>query len=121
MSKANDKRWRLIWNVSEVDRLLDAYIHGDQTHLDVLTHQGENGDLGSLAVGCGHDDEGLKRTYQNSIGNYLGRYITPADVVLAVAGLMIVLSVLGCRGLGDLGVLGVLGVWGFRILCLGAL
>ncbi|CAE7190197.1 Carns1, partial [Symbiodinium sp. KB8] len=52
VSKANDKRWRLIWNVSEVDRLLDAYIHGDQTHLDVLTHQGENGDLGSLAVGC---------------------------------------------------------------------
>ena len=35
--KTTEERRRLIWNVSEVDRLLDVYIHGDQCHLDAGT------------------------------------------------------------------------------------
>ena len=50
-----NEKWRLIWNVSEVDRLLDVWIHGDQCHGDVLTHQSLERDWASLAVGWGHD------------------------------------------------------------------
>ncbi|CAE7948922.1 unnamed protein product [Symbiodinium sp. KB8] len=63
--KALEERWRLIWNISEPDRLIDAFINGDQCHCDVLTHQGECGDLACLAVGNGHDDGGLQRTYRD--------------------------------------------------------
>ena len=63
--KVEEKRWRLIWSVSEVDRILDAFVSYDQSHFDVITHQGEFGDLASLATGCGHDDTGLERTYRD--------------------------------------------------------
>ena len=63
--KVEEKRWRLIWSVSEVDRILDALVSYDQSHFDVITHQGEFGDLASLATGCGHDDTGLERTYRD--------------------------------------------------------
>ena len=55
------ERWRLIWNISDVDRLVDFWIHTDQDHLDVLHHQSEEAAQSSLATGCGHDDHGLER------------------------------------------------------------
>ena len=58
-SKIRSGPWRLIWNTSEVDRLIDGWIHSDQCHLDVLTHQSDEGARASLATGCGHDDAGL--------------------------------------------------------------
>ena len=55
------ERWRLIWNISDVDRLVDFWIHTDQDHLGVLHHQSEEAAQSSLATGCGHDDHGLER------------------------------------------------------------
>ena len=56
------KRWRLIWNISEPDGLLDFY---DQEHADVLTHQMPRGVQSPVTSGVGHDDEALKRTYRD--------------------------------------------------------
>ena len=72
--KVESETWRLIWNLSEVDRLLDAAVFTDQDKADIQSFQSaprtENGRLvaalGSpmeLAVGVGHDDANLERTY----------------------------------------------------------
>ena len=63
--KITSKRWRLIWNVSEPDRLIDCLHHQEQDHMDVLFHQSEAGAASPLATGVGHNDEGLERTHRD--------------------------------------------------------
>ena len=64
--KLQSQRWRLIWNVGEPDRPLTAWSHSDQDHADVFTFQDEAfGVATSLAVGTGHDDNSLKRTFRD--------------------------------------------------------
>ena len=64
--KAEEEAWRLIWNVSEPDRLLACSLHTDSDHGDVLVYQDpEKGREFPLAVGTGHDDGSLERTYRD--------------------------------------------------------
>ena len=66
VAKAAENRWRLIWNVSEPDRLLVCWLHSDQDHADVFTFPSDDiGVASSMATGVGHDDESLKRTYRD--------------------------------------------------------
>ena len=72
--KKTTETWRLIWNLSEVDRVLDCLAFNDQDKSDIQSFQGglktEHGKMVSqperpmeLAVGVGHDDASLQRTY----------------------------------------------------------
>ena len=72
--KIESQTWRLIWNISEVDRLLDSFSYVQQDKLDILTFQDgprtENGVMKGqldkafpLAMGVGHDDYNLERTF----------------------------------------------------------
>ena len=72
--KIKTETWRLIWNLSEVDRLLDCLVFTDQDKADIMSFQDgprteENKFVGpagrpyALAVGVGHDDNSLQRTY----------------------------------------------------------
>ena len=72
--KVESGTWRLIWTLSEVDRLLDAAVFTDQDKADIETfqsgHRTEDGRLKAplgepmeLAVGVGHDDRNLERTF----------------------------------------------------------
>ena len=65
-AKAAENRWRLIWNVSEPDRLLVCWLHSDQDHADVFSYQAAGtGVASSLATGTGHDDGSLTRTFRD--------------------------------------------------------
>ena len=72
--KLKTKSWRLIWCLSEVDRVLDAAVFTDQDKSDTLAYQsGPRATKGKvdcelekpmeLAVGVGHDDLNLQRTF----------------------------------------------------------
>ena len=72
--KIKTSTWRLIWNLSEVDRLLDCISYVDQDKIDIATFQdgprcvdGKMVEQPSrpypLAVGVGHDDHNLQRTF----------------------------------------------------------
>lgn len=66
--KIKTSSWRLIWNISEVDRLLDNLCFVDQDHHDVYSFQdgprcegdklvGAPGTMFPMAAGVGHDDQ----------------------------------------------------------------
>ena len=72
--KVDTKTWRLIWVVSELDRLLDASVFTEQDKSDIQSYQSGgravNGvvsspptDVMELAMGVGHDDYNLQRTF----------------------------------------------------------
>ena len=72
--KLQTKTWRLIWCLSEVDRILDASVFTDMDKSDTLAYQcgprATNGKVEydcerpmELAVGVGHDDHNLQRTF----------------------------------------------------------
>lgn len=72
--KLQTKTWRLIWCLSEVDRVIDAAIFTEQDKMDTLSYQGgsrtKHGKVTEpltrpmeLAVGVGHDDASLERIF----------------------------------------------------------
>lgn len=72
--KKETKTWRLIWVVSELDRLIDASVFTELEKADIATYQSapraEKGmarnpseNVFDLSVGVGHDDDNLERTY----------------------------------------------------------
>ncbi len=72
--KRETKTWRLIWVVSELDRLIDASVFTEQDKADIIHYQtgprAEHGvvkEIGEkvcpLSMGVGHDDANLERTF----------------------------------------------------------
>ena len=64
-AKISTGRWRLIWNISELDRLCDAWAHSDQDHYDVAFCQCEKGQITPLATGVGHDDRSIENSFRD--------------------------------------------------------
>ena len=72
--KKETKSWRVIWVVSELDRLIDASVFTEQDKADIAHYQtGPRAEKGvvrapgdrvyPLSMGVGHDDSNLERTF----------------------------------------------------------
>ena len=62
-SKITTGQWKLIWNISQIDRLCDTWDHSDQDHYDVAYDQRDKGESSPfIATGVGHDDASIEKT-----------------------------------------------------------
>ena len=62
--KQEIKRWRLIWNVSQIDTSIEMYLRTTLNTKTVTAYQ--DGLLNTIAIGCGHHDVGIKTTSETT-------------------------------------------------------